>query len=96
MIGSLVQGKFSDRYGRRAVLLAALWIATSLASQQQFSRTPSGRSADFGSSQDRTRRAFADWCHVCERICAAAARKHIFNVELGLRVGNWRHRRVRG
>lgn len=28
MIGSLVQGKFSDRYGRRAVLLAALWIAT--------------------------------------------------------------------
>jgi MFS family permease len=28
MIGSLVQGKFSDRYGRRAVLLTALWIAT--------------------------------------------------------------------
>src|ERR1700681_1619658 len=28
MIGSLVQGKFSDRYGRRTVLLAALWIAT--------------------------------------------------------------------
>src|SRR5258708_22148966 len=28
MIGSLVQGKFSDRYGRRGVLVAALWIAT--------------------------------------------------------------------
>lgn len=28
MIGSLAQGKFSDRYGRRATLLAALWIAT--------------------------------------------------------------------
>jgi MFS transporter, AAHS family, 4-hydroxybenzoate transporter len=28
MIGSLVQGKFSDRFGRRATLLAALWIAT--------------------------------------------------------------------
>jgi MFS family permease len=28
MIGSLVQGKFSDRYGRRTVLLVALWIAT--------------------------------------------------------------------
>lgn len=28
MIGSLVQGIFSDRYGRRAVLLTALWIAT--------------------------------------------------------------------
>jgi MFS family permease len=28
MIGSMIQGKFSDRYGRRAVLLAALWIAT--------------------------------------------------------------------
>ena len=28
MIGSLAQGKFSDRYGRRSVLLAALWIAT--------------------------------------------------------------------
>jgi AAHS family 4-hydroxybenzoate transporter-like MFS transporter len=28
MIGSLIQGKFSDRFGRRATLLAALWIAT--------------------------------------------------------------------
>jgi len=28
MIGSLAQGKFSDRYGRRAALLVALWIAT--------------------------------------------------------------------
>jgi AAHS family 4-hydroxybenzoate transporter-like MFS transporter len=28
MIGSLVQGKFSDRYGRRATLIGALWIAT--------------------------------------------------------------------
>jgi AAHS family 4-hydroxybenzoate transporter-like MFS transporter len=28
MIGALTQGKFSDRYGRRATLLAALWIAT--------------------------------------------------------------------
>jgi MFS family permease len=28
MFGSLVQGKFSDRYGRRATLLGALWIAT--------------------------------------------------------------------
>src|SRR5207302_9901115 len=28
MIGSLAQGKFSDRYGRRTTLLAALWIAT--------------------------------------------------------------------
>lgn len=28
MIGSLAQGNFSDRYGRRATLLAALWIAT--------------------------------------------------------------------
>ncbi|HLJ25045.1 MAG TPA: MFS transporter [Candidatus Acidoferrales bacterium] len=28
MIGSLLQGKFSDRYGRRATLLAALWIVT--------------------------------------------------------------------
>jgi MFS family permease len=28
MIGSLAQGKFSDRYGRRATLLGALWIAT--------------------------------------------------------------------
>lgn len=28
MIGSLVQGKFSDRYGRRSVLLTALWIAS--------------------------------------------------------------------
>ena len=28
MIGSLAQGEFSDRYGRRATLLGALWIAT--------------------------------------------------------------------
>jgi len=28
MIGSLGQGKISDRYGRRTTLLAALWIAT--------------------------------------------------------------------
>jgi MFS family permease len=28
MFGSLTQGKFSDRYGRRATLLGALWIAT--------------------------------------------------------------------
>jgi AAHS family 4-hydroxybenzoate transporter-like MFS transporter len=28
MIGSLRQGKFSDRYGRRATLLVALWIVT--------------------------------------------------------------------
>jgi AAHS family 4-hydroxybenzoate transporter-like MFS transporter len=28
MIGALVQGKFSDRYGRRATLLVALWVAT--------------------------------------------------------------------
>src|SRR6266581_2987530 len=28
MIGSLAQGKFSDQYGRRTTLLAALWIAT--------------------------------------------------------------------
>jgi AAHS family 4-hydroxybenzoate transporter-like MFS transporter len=28
MIGSILQGKFSDRYGRRATLLAALWIVT--------------------------------------------------------------------
>ncbi len=28
MLGSLVQGGFSDRFGRRATLLAALWIAT--------------------------------------------------------------------
>jgi AAHS family 4-hydroxybenzoate transporter-like MFS transporter len=28
MIGSLLQGKFSDRYGRRATLLTALWIVT--------------------------------------------------------------------
>lgn len=28
MFGSLGQGKFSDRYGRRATLLGALWIAT--------------------------------------------------------------------
>lgn len=28
MIGSLLQGKFSDRYGRRATLLVALWIVT--------------------------------------------------------------------
>jgi len=28
MIGSLAQGKFSDRHGRRTTLLAALWIAT--------------------------------------------------------------------
>ena len=28
MIGSLAQGKFSDRYGRRATLIGALWIAT--------------------------------------------------------------------
>ena len=28
MIGSLLQGKFSDRYGRRATLLAALWTVT--------------------------------------------------------------------
>jgi MFS family permease len=28
MIGALVQGKLSDRHGRRATLLAALWIAT--------------------------------------------------------------------
>jgi len=28
MIGSLLQGKFSDRHGRRATLLGALWIAT--------------------------------------------------------------------
>lgn len=28
MLGSLAQGKFSDRYGRRATLLGALWIAT--------------------------------------------------------------------
>ena len=28
MAGSLAQGKFSDRYGRRATLLGALWIAT--------------------------------------------------------------------
>jgi AAHS family 4-hydroxybenzoate transporter-like MFS transporter len=28
MIGSLLQGKFSDRYGRRMTLLAALWIVT--------------------------------------------------------------------
>ena len=28
MIGSVFQGKFSDRYGRRATLLAALWIVT--------------------------------------------------------------------
>jgi MFS family permease len=30
MIGSLLQGKFSDRYGRRATLLGALWIVTVL------------------------------------------------------------------
>lgn len=28
MIGSLAQGKFSDRWGRRSTLLGALWIAT--------------------------------------------------------------------
>jgi len=28
MIGSLLQGKFSDRYGRRKTLLVALWIVT--------------------------------------------------------------------
>ena len=28
MIGSLLQGKFSDRYGRRATLLVALWMVT--------------------------------------------------------------------
>lgn len=28
MFGSLAQGKFSDRYGRRATLLWALWVAT--------------------------------------------------------------------
>ncbi len=28
MFGSLAQGKFSDRFGRKATLLAALWIAT--------------------------------------------------------------------
>jgi AAHS family 4-hydroxybenzoate transporter-like MFS transporter len=28
MIGSLVQGKFSDRVGRRATMIGALWIAT--------------------------------------------------------------------
>ena len=28
MLGSLAQGKFSDRFGRKATLLAALWIAT--------------------------------------------------------------------
>jgi MFS transporter, AAHS family, 4-hydroxybenzoate transporter len=28
MIGSILQGKFSDRYGRRSTLLAALWIVT--------------------------------------------------------------------
>jgi AAHS family 4-hydroxybenzoate transporter-like MFS transporter len=28
MIGAILQGKFSDRYGRRATLLGALWIAT--------------------------------------------------------------------
>jgi len=28
MIGSVLQGKFSDRYGRRATLLVALWIVT--------------------------------------------------------------------
>lgn len=28
MLGALTQGAFSDRYGRRPVLLAALWIAT--------------------------------------------------------------------
>jgi AAHS family 4-hydroxybenzoate transporter-like MFS transporter len=28
MIGSLVQGKFSDRVGRRATLIGALWVAT--------------------------------------------------------------------
>jgi AAHS family 4-hydroxybenzoate transporter-like MFS transporter len=28
MIGALMQGKFSDRYGRRATLLVALWIVT--------------------------------------------------------------------
>jgi MFS family permease len=28
MIGALAQGKFSDRYGRRATLLVALWVAT--------------------------------------------------------------------
>jgi AAHS family 4-hydroxybenzoate transporter-like MFS transporter len=28
MVGSLLQGKFSDRYGRRRTLLVALWIVT--------------------------------------------------------------------
>ena len=28
MIGSLAQGKFSDRFGRRATLIGGLWIAT--------------------------------------------------------------------
>jgi MFS family permease len=28
MIGSVLQGKFSDRYGRRATLLSALWVVT--------------------------------------------------------------------
>jgi AAHS family 4-hydroxybenzoate transporter-like MFS transporter len=28
MIGSILQGKFSDRYGRRATLLGALWVVT--------------------------------------------------------------------
>ncbi len=53
MIGSLLQGKFSDRYGRRTTLLAALWIVTifSLATAA-LSGTPSSPSADFGCSRD--------------------------------------------
>ena len=92
MIGALLQGKFSDRYGRRATLLVALWIVTAF----------SLATAVFGNSffafcalrlltGSRHGCAFAARRDLRQRIRAAPPRQHVFHVGLGVGVGHRRH-----